>query len=243
MKELNFLVSEGYKQIMFVDDNFTLNPKRVKKICKIIKKEKFDFEWLCEGRVDQSSYDMFRMMSKAGCRMMYFGIENANPKVLQYYNKMITPMQSEKAVTKARKAGIDIIVGSFIVGAPNETKKDIQRTFNFTRKLDIDIPQINVLGAFPGNLIWEDSVNAGILNEDEYWETGVAMSKICSKAISVSKLREMINNYYRKFLVRPQYLVKQLFLTLKSRYRLNLAFNNVNRISTIREGFKSFKAE
>ncbi len=156
LEELHLLASEGYRQIMFVDDNFTLNRKRAVELCRRIRKEKIDVEWICEGRVDQSSYDMFREMVKAGCRMMYFGIESGTQKVLDYYNKRTTPQQSMEAVKKARKAGMDLIVGSFIIGAPNETKADIQKTLNFVKGLNLDIPQINVLGAFPGDNIWQE---------------------------------------------------------------------------------------
>jgi len=52
LEELQFLASEGYKQLIFVDDAFTMNPKRVIEICRGIRKEKLDLEWICEGRVD-----------------------------------------------------------------------------------------------------------------------------------------------------------------------------------------------
>jgi len=38
--ELHLLASEGYKQILFVDDNFTLNQMRVIDLCRRIRKEK-----------------------------------------------------------------------------------------------------------------------------------------------------------------------------------------------------------
>jgi len=40
---------------------------------------------------------MLREMVAAGCRVLYLGIENANQRILDYYNKRITPEQSETA--------------------------------------------------------------------------------------------------------------------------------------------------
>jgi len=88
--------------------------------------------------------------------MIYFGIENATQKVLDYYDKRTTPKQAEDASKKARKAGIDVIVASFILGAPNETRKEIQNTLKFAQKIRVDIPQFNILATFPGTDIWDE---------------------------------------------------------------------------------------
>ncbi|MCW4021117.1 MAG: B12-binding domain-containing radical SAM protein [Candidatus Bathyarchaeota archaeon] len=240
LEELHLLASEGYEQIMLVDDNFTLNQKRVIELCRRMKKEKIEMGWLSEGRVDQGSYSMFRSMVKAGCRMMYFGIESGTQKVLDYYNKRITPEQSERAVANARKAGVDIIVGSFIIGAPHETENDIQETLNFARRLQLDIPQINVLGSFPGNLIWKEFKEKGFLNEDKYWETGVCISDIYPGTVPLDQMREMIRIFYHRLLRSPRFLIKQMLLTAGSSYRLNVAFNILVRLSTVRKSVGSF---
>jgi len=60
--ELELLMNQGYEQVVFVDDNFTLNQKRVIKICKLIKERKINIDWFCEGRVDQSSFEMLKNM-------------------------------------------------------------------------------------------------------------------------------------------------------------------------------------
>jgi anaerobic magnesium-protoporphyrin IX monomethyl ester cyclase len=235
LEELHFLASEGYKQLMLVDDNFTLNPKRVIKICQKMRKEKVDIEWISEGRVDQCPYDMIREMVKANCRMMYFGIENANQKVLDYYDKRTTPEQAEVAVKNARKARVDVIVGSFILGAPNETRQEIQNTLEFAQKLQVDIPQFNILATFPGTDIWDELKMKGFLNEDQYWETGVLVPQVSPDTVPCEEIERMIHESYRRFLVRPSYVLTQLFKFSTSPYRLNLIVNNLKRINTIAE--------
>jgi radical SAM superfamily enzyme YgiQ (UPF0313 family) len=233
MDELHFLASEGFKQLMFVDDNFTLNQQRVIELCKRIRKERIDIEWIAEGRVDQCSYTLFKEMVKAGCRMLYFGIESANQHVLDYYNKGITPQQSQKTLKIARKAGIDILVGSFIIGAPNETKHDIQKTFTFIKNLEIDIPQINLLQANPGTPLWNDFKRNGLLDEALYWESGVYISDISPETVPRRELVQMVNHFYQNLLKNSNFLLKQTWRTLTSRYRLNLVLNNLARSGEI----------
>jgi anaerobic magnesium-protoporphyrin IX monomethyl ester cyclase len=235
IEELHLLASEGYKQFLFVDDNFTLNPKRVVKICQRMRKEKLDVEWFAEGRVDQCPYDMLREMAKANCRMIYFGIENASQKVLDYYDKRTTPEQAEVAVRNARKAGVDVIVTSFILGAPNETRQEIQNTLKFAQKLQVDIPQFNILATFPGTDIWDELKMKGFLNEDQYWETGVLVPEVSPDTVPCEEIERMIHESYRRFLVRPSYVLTQLLKFSTSPYRLNLLVNNLKRIDTIVE--------
>ncbi|MGB9854656.1 MAG: B12-binding domain-containing radical SAM protein [Candidatus Bathyarchaeales archaeon] len=236
LEELHLLASEGYKQLMFVDDNFTLNPKRVIRLCQRMRQEKLDMEWICEGRVDQCSYDMIKEMVKAGCKMMYFGIESANQKVLDYYRKQITPEQAEVAVKNARKAGVSIVVGSFVLGAPNETIQDILNTLKFAEKLDLDIPQFNILEAFPGNDVWDELKMKGLLNEDQCWETGVTVPDIFS--LSCKEVERIIHEGYHHFLLRPEYILRQGLRVLMNPYRFNLLINNLVRIDAIAESLR-----
>ena len=227
MAELKYLQSEGYEQFLFADDNFTLNAKRVSKLCRSIQKEGMGIEWFCDSRVDHVSYDMFRDMVNAGCRCLFFGIESANQRILDYYRKGITPEQSEKAVRKARKAGIDIIVGSFIVGAPDETQREIINTLQFANKLDIDVPDVNILGAQTGTDIWNDLVAKGLLNENEQWEDEICIPRDVPTPVPYEEVRSLIFEYFRAFYLNPRQLLTELLRTSKSSFRMAAALQNL----------------
>jgi radical SAM superfamily enzyme YgiQ (UPF0313 family) len=239
LEELHFLASEGYEQFIFVDDSFTLNQKRVIKLCREMRKEKIDMDWICEGRVDNCSYEMLREIAKAGCKILYFGIESANQRILNYYNKQTTPQQSETAVKTARKAGIDTVVGSFIVGAPDETREEIHNTIEFAKKIPIDFPQFNILGVFPGTDIWNEFEVNGLLKGGEYWETGVAVSKICPTAVPLDEIKHMVHEAFYHFVRRPSFLLGQMARTLKSFYRMQVVINNLGRLGEVRENVRT----
>ena len=238
LEELHLLSSQGYKQFLFVDDNFTLNTKRVIKICHRLRKERVGVEFFAEGRVDNCPQGMLQEMMKANCKMMYFGIENGTQKVLDYYDKRTTPKQAEEAVKKARKAGIDVIVASFILGAPNETRKEIQNTLKFAQKIQVDIPQFNILATFPGTDIWEELKMQGVLDEEKHWETGVLVPEVSPDAVPCEEIEQMIHDGYQRFFIRPDYVVKQLFKIGTSSYRFNVLLNNLKRAETVAESVK-----
>jgi len=233
MKELEMLQNEGYEEILLVDDNFTLNRKRARKLCQEIRKNRLDLRWFCDSRVDHCDYDMFKDMVRAGCNGVYFGIESANQRILDYYNKGITPDQAIDAVRKARKAGVSIIVGSFIVGAPDETRSEVENTLNFAQKLDIDVPSFSILGAIPGTQVWSDLLTKGLINEDECWETGVFVPSVSPNTVSFEEIRSMIYDHFREFYLRPKLLLKEILRTLKSSYRIAVVFANIPRIKII----------
>jgi anaerobic magnesium-protoporphyrin IX monomethyl ester cyclase len=240
VEEMRFLASEGYKQLIFVDDAFTMNPKRVMEICRGIRREKLDLEWICEGRVDICSYEMLREMVDAGCKVLYLGIESANQRILNYYNKRITPEQSETAVRTAKKAGVDVVAGSFIIGAPDETREEIWNTVKFAQQVPIDIPQFNILGAHPGNDIWNEFVAKGFLDPEKWWEKGVAVSEVYPYTkVSRDEIMKIMHDAFFRHVYRPGFLLKQGAKTLKSMYRMNVFMNNLSRIYEIREAANS----
>jgi radical SAM superfamily enzyme YgiQ (UPF0313 family) len=226
-------MNNGYQQAMFVDDNLTVQPQRVVDLCTQMMREKINLEWMCEGRVDQASRSMLQAMVAAGCRMIYFGIESANPHILAYYRKQITPQQASKAIQNARDAGIDVIVGSFIIGAPEESLEDIERTLSFARRLPLDIVQINVLRANPGTPIWNELVKGGLIDETKYWERGAFIPEVSPKAVQLETLEGLMNHHYRHFLLHPRFLLRQLARTATSRYRVTTIYRNVRNIPSI----------
>ncbi|MBI5872377.1 cobalamin B12-binding domain-containing protein [archaeon] len=219
--ELEFLASCGYRDIGIVDDSFTLISKRVEKICDLIIKRKLDFNWLCESRVDQSSYETFKKMKKAGCEIVYLGIESANQRILDYYNKKITPQQSMDSVKAAKRAGLDV-VGSFIVGAPIETKGEIINTVKFIKKLPLTVPQVNPLEVrSPGIALW-DILTAQNPSLKKYWNTGFNPVKLGMCEYSWEWLAEMIGKAYIQFIFNTDFIFKETIKSFTDPFRLEL---------------------
>jgi anaerobic magnesium-protoporphyrin IX monomethyl ester cyclase len=176
----------------------------------------------------------------AVCKVLYLVIENANQRILDYYNKKITPKQSENAVRTAKKAGVDVVAGSFIIGAPDETREEIWNTVKFAQRVPIDLPQFNILGAHPGNDIWNEFVAKGFIDPEKWWEKGVAVSEVYPYAqVSRDEIMQIMHDAFFQYVYRPSFLAKQIVKTLKSLYRMNVFMNNLSRIGEIREAANS----
>lgn len=165
--ELQMLYEEGFEQCVVVDDNFTFDTRRVEKICRLIRERGIRLQLSCEGRVHNASYALMKTMKRAGFNVMYFGAESASPHVLKYYNKTITPEQTQRAVEHAKRAGM-IVITSFIFGAPVESADDILRTIRFIRRIRPHAVQINILDCLLGTPLWDELVESGVVAEDDW---------------------------------------------------------------------------
>ncbi len=241
VNELLLIEEQGYTELNFVDDNFTLNPKRTIKICELIKKEKIDINWHTDGRVDQTSQNMLNWMRKTGCKSLWFGFETANQRILDLYNKRTKVTQFNEAIRKSRKANIDLIVGLFMLGAPTETLAEVKNTINFAIKSDIDVPFFNVVEICPGVKFWDDYISKGIIKsndkvkvlvgkeiyEVERWETSTRVIDFLLPPEERIKMLNEIQNAYKLFFSfdRKKFLLKTALRAIKSRFMLNMITN------------------
>ncbi len=223
IEELQYLEELGYTNLYWVDDNFTNIPKRTIELCRAIRKNHLDFVWLSEQRVDLVERKLIQEMRKAGCRTLSLGIESANQRILDYFNKRITPEMSKDAARTVKNAGIDFIMGAFIIGAPTETLTEIKRTLSFAFQLDIDFPQFHIFGAIPGTDVWNRLVEKGKIDPEKYWETGVKTLEVPLEMVE-KETREA----YVKFLTRSGFILDQFRRTLTSRHRLKIFLSNLD---------------
>ncbi|MGW8272540.1 MAG: B12-binding domain-containing radical SAM protein, partial [Thermodesulfovibrionales bacterium] len=79
----------GFRGIAFLDDNFTLDPERVKEICERLIRGGLDLYWWCFSRADTilSHEAMVASMARAGARYVFMGFESGSPVTLRNYKK------------------------------------------------------------------------------------------------------------------------------------------------------------
>jgi radical SAM superfamily enzyme YgiQ (UPF0313 family) len=169
VEELKYLQGLGYGAVAFVDDHFLLQPKRIEAICTGIHTNGVTIQWGCEGRVDSVAQHLFPAMAKARCRTVMFGVESGSQKVLDRLQKEQTLAEVETAVMNAKRAGIEIVHGFFVVGNPDETVEDMRATFAFASRLPLDTFGFNRLCVYRGTPLWQEYVKRGLVSERTDW--------------------------------------------------------------------------
>ncbi|HXS37530.1 MAG TPA: radical SAM protein [Flavipsychrobacter sp.] len=145
-KDIKFLKEHyGGNAIEFHDNNFFVSEKRVIDFSNLIMKE--NMIWWGWGRidtVDRYSDETLALMRKSGCKMIFFGAESGNDKVLEQMDKGGTQTGAQLKAFAARMAKFDIIPEySFVLGTPADTPEQVMEQIDFDISFIKEIKQIN----------------------------------------------------------------------------------------------------
>ena len=139
LREIERNIEEfGCESICFVDETFMFDLKWCNELFEqmIARGLNKKVTWSCSTRVNNVSPELFKLMRKAGCYYVFFGLESGDDRILQTIKKRITVAQIKKAIQWAKQAKL-ICVGSFIIGLPGETEETVNRNIELAQELDL----------------------------------------------------------------------------------------------------------
>jgi len=186
--EIKSVISEyGIRNFIFYDDTFALDRKRFYPLCEELSKLNIIFR--CNGNVRNNTLEDFKVLYKAGCREIAFGIESGSQKILDNVNKSSTVKQNKTAIKNAQKAGL-LVKAFLMIGNPGETKETIEETKRFMLEANPDQFTLFNFIPLPGCAIWKDPVKYGIkiVNKDYKEYFNIAGNNIGGLAIETEKM-------------------------------------------------------
>lgn len=134
--------SPHIKFVLFVDDTFTLNKKRITEFCRELAslRSKRDFCWFAEAHAATITRhpEIMPMMVESGLGSLQIGVESGSGEVLSAYNKKTSPQMLKEAVRICHEANVPHMVGNIIVGGALETRE----TFAESRKAALELLEI-----------------------------------------------------------------------------------------------------
>jgi anaerobic magnesium-protoporphyrin IX monomethyl ester cyclase len=153
-------------RIYFKDDMLTLHPTEwFEEIGRLFDEAGVHPRWHCNARVDSIDKEMLVAMKKAGCTCISFGVESGSPKILEFYRKEITLDQSRQAFKWCHQLGIEV-TSNICLGAPMETREDLEATYRFVKEIKPDDVAVYILTASPGKDIYNIAVEKGFLADN-----------------------------------------------------------------------------
>jgi anaerobic magnesium-protoporphyrin IX monomethyl ester cyclase len=171
--EIEYLVLQHrVTHINFQDDLFMLNPDRIVRITEILLQKgllgKVDFSGAI--RANLVNEKIVSLLKEMGVRMLNIGLESGCDETLKYLKAgSVTVKDNENAVRIIKKFSM-LVGGSFIIGAPHESKDDILKTLEFVQKSNLDGVNFYVLTPFPGTPVWDYACSRGLVGEDMDWD-------------------------------------------------------------------------
>jgi len=217
----------GIKEIFIYDDTFGVDRQRMLDICLDIKKRNLDIAWDIRTRVNTVDKQILKALKEAGCQRIHYGVEAGTQKILNVLRKGITLEMAEKAFKWTKKAGIQTLA-YFMIGSPQETRRDILQTINFAKKIKPDFICFSLTTPYPSTDLYSLGLKEKVLPYD-YWRGFAKNPKpdfiplIWEKELSRKELISLFKKAYRSFYLRPSYIFKKIFQLKSGRELLKKA--------------------
>jgi len=201
----------GIRHIYFQDDDFCVDPKRVIRICDMIKENNLDIVWECLTRVNPLDEELIKKMAECGCKSILFGAEVGYEEGFKKINKPVNLSMVLNAVKLAQKYKIMTKV-TFILGFPWESEKEIKETIKFAKKLDADLTFFNTLTPYPGTVIYNEIKENNLFVEGHWsqYETHSYAPLIRTQHLTHKQISYWIGRAYLEMYLRPSFLIRRI---------------------------------
>jgi radical SAM superfamily enzyme YgiQ (UPF0313 family) len=210
LDEMELLVNEfGTREINFVVETFTLKKDFTVALCEGILKRNIKVAWQAPTRVDCVDLELLKLMHRAGCWQLRFGIESGNQRILDLMNKKVTLEMIESAVNMTKKAGMRT-VGYFILGYVDENAQSVCNTIQFAKKLALDSAVFYLGVPYYKTNFHELAVERGLIDEN-YWTEWVMGKRTDPLPFLIPDAEMWLQKAYSDYYYRPTYILKRLF--------------------------------
>ncbi|MEI7542591.1 MAG: radical SAM protein [bacterium] len=213
--ELKYLKDKlKIKSFLFFDDTISIKKGRVEELAQKMIEEKLDtLKWVCCTRANLITYEMLKVMKKAGMKEIAIGIETGSEKILSATKKGVTLDEIRQAAKWCHELGI-MFYGLAIIGLPGETKETVKETVDFIKEIDPFYTQFCFATPFPNTDIYEYyEKNNCLLTKD--WSKYFPLSGepvIRTESLTAKELIDLRAKAYSSILLRPWYLLRQIKL-------------------------------
>ncbi|HPD13626.1 MAG TPA: radical SAM protein [Planctomycetota bacterium] len=159
--EIAALLRRGADGVFFRDSTFTIRREWVLAFCEAVQRRRLRFHWIANARPDRVDDELLAAMKRAGCFALCYGAESGRDHVLEYYGKDHTVADTRRAVAATKRAGIRVIA-YFMLGAPIETRADIEASHALARELGAERTIWKIFAPLPGCAIYNELKARGV---------------------------------------------------------------------------------
>ncbi|MEI7728127.1 MAG: radical SAM protein [Verrucomicrobiota bacterium] len=190
--------THGVDVVMLADEIPSLDPVRWSKILDLLIERNLGTALLLETRVDDilRDADLLPRYRKAGIEHIYVGVESVNQATLDLFKKDAKVEQGKRAIELINQHEM-ISETSFVMGMPDETTADMQRTVELAKFFDPDMAFFLAITPWPYADLYND-VKDHIAVRD-YRKYNLVEPVIKPVAMTLDEVREQLFSGFREF--------------------------------------------
>lgn len=204
------------RNFFFRADTFTYYNDWVNELCdRIIASDMYKkIEFTANTRVDTITPQLLEKMKKAGCFMLVVGFESGSDETLKKIGKGTSVEKNLNAARMMKDAGIPF-TGCFMIGFPWETEEDMKKTLNFMFRLNPDFMEIHIAMPYYSTKLYDDCIKYNTISASAFGCDYFSPNTTGTETVPIEKVIELKKKYNLKFYLRPNYIARKVFETLK----------------------------
>ena len=203
----------GVRDIFMWAETFTLNREFALSLSRAIARDAPGTRWTCNARPDTVDPELLGEMARAGCWMISFGLESADPAVLERAGKRIN-MDFAAPVRWARAAGMRTL-GHFVLGLPGDSLASMRCTVDLALSLDLDFAQFYTAAPFVGTDLYDQAVRDGSLDPLDFSSVSQSSASLKLPGLPPAVVDRERARATRKFYLRPRQVLRLARLATK----------------------------
>lgn len=149
--------------LFFVDDNIIGYGQRCRdetlQLFRGMVERGIDKQWFCQASINVADDpEVLEWAARAGCRMIFLGIEAEDEDILRSVNKRLNAKRGANAYgevfRRIHTAGIAVL-GAFIFGIDGDTPESLERRADYIIQSEVDVMQATAMTPLPGTRLFE----------------------------------------------------------------------------------------
>lgn len=150
----------GIGAFYFLDATFNIKKGRAEAVAEEVLSRGLEVDWSCNMRVAPVSRELLKLMKRAGCDWVFYGVEDQD--FLEETKKNTSREATIEAFRLTREAGISTIAFLMIFPRTGLTERAYAaRMLSVLKTLRADAFQCNIAVPFPGTEMWAEKQAAG----------------------------------------------------------------------------------
>jgi len=214
--EIGILIEKYGVQEIFDDTGTFPVGDWLRKLCKLMIERGHNEEvyFSCNMRFRTLTSEDYKLMKKAGFRMLLFGLESANQKTLDLLNKGLNVQDVVDGCRMARKAGLEPHI-TIMIGYPWENKDDALATLNLAKMLMgkgwVVTLQSTIIMPYPGTKLYEEALENGWFRVDpkDYDRFDMTEPVLGTPNMGPEEVMRICDEIYKVFL-SPKYVFRHI---------------------------------
>lgn len=222
----------GLTYTAFSDELLMSSESRVKTLCEDFIRSGLNVRWECNGRLNFAKPDTLKLMKKAGCVFINYGIEAMDDRILKNMQKALTTAQIIAGIEATLKEGISPGF-NIIFGNIGENRETLNKGVEFLLKYDdgAQLRTIRPVTPYPGSPLYYYAIEKGLLKDcEDFYERKHLNSDLL--AVNFTDMTDeefhsslceanikLLENYHRKRLNSMISTTKKLYLERDVNFR------------------------